>query len=185
MFTALSNWRFFPASSIRVFLLACTLAYGEGKTSFVFAFALCRETPSALDVCVHICSHHTSSSRRALALTKFIFTERRIFGVPKSFYYSCIASLSRCRRGSCRRFSFLCVVVSKALSKYFQKGHALGLGFKVTRGLARARRQRRAWTTTTPSYNTTMASSSSSRFVFRLLLRGRSKLSKPGRSIDR
>ena len=109
---------------------------------------------------------------------------------PKSFFLLLlfmrrVALYSMSNRGSCRRFSFLCVVVSKALSKYFQKGHALGLGFKVTRGLARARRQRRAWTTTTPSYNTTMASSSSQSFVFRLLLRGRSKLSKPGRSIDR
>ena len=168
MFTALSNWRFFPASSIRVFssrVYTRVRARGRRRSS---SLSLCVERHPRLWMCA--CPHLLASSyvRPGAGTRVDIFTERS--GVPKFFYFR-VALSSYCRlcRGSCRRFSFFLCVKFQKLFCTFKKDKTLGLGFKVTRGLARfgRRRRRRALDDddATWHHHHHLASSSSSSFA--------------------
>ena len=155
MFTALSNWRFFPASSIRVFssrVYTRVRARGRRRSS---SLSLCVERHPRLWMCV--CPHLLASSyvRPGAGTRVDIFTERRrIYEWVECPNFFIFASLSLntvvCVGVRVDVFLFFVCQVSKA----FKKDKTLGLGFKVTRGLARFGRRRRH-----------MASSSSSRVV--------------------
>ena len=71
VFTALSNWRFFPASSIRVFSSRVYTRVRRGEDVVRLRLrSVSRDTLGFGCVCVHICSHHhTFVQARALALT--------------------------------------------------------------------------------------------------------------------
>ena len=165
MFTALSNWRFFPASSIRVFssrVYTRVRARGRRRSS---SLSLCVERHPRLWMCV--CPHLLASSyvrrrRRPGAGTRVdIFTERRIYGVecPNFFIFASL-SLNVVVGVRVDVFLFFVCQVSKAL--YFQKGQ--NTRFRVQSHS----RTRALWTTTTTRFGRRrrhMASSSSSRVV--------------------
>ena len=181
MFTALSNWRFFPASSIRVFssrVYTRVRARGRRRSS---SLSLCVERHPRLWMCV--CPHLLASSyvRPGAGTRVDIFTERRRinYGVecPNFFVFASL-SLNNvvCVGVRVDVFLFFVCQVSKAFL-YFQKGQ--NTRFRVQSHS----RTRALWTTTTPHGIIIIIISRRRRRL--LLLRGRSKLSKPGvRSID-
>ena len=115
--------------------------YGRGEDVVRLRFrSVSRDTLGFGCVCVHICSHHhTFVQARALALT---YLQSGV-ECPNFFIF---ASLSLntvvCVGVRVDVFLFLCVKFQKH-SCTFKKDKTLGLGFKVTRGLARFRRRRR------------------------------------------
>ena len=142
MFTALSNWRFFPASSIRVFssrVYTRVRARGRRRSS---SLSLCVERHPRLWMCV--CPHLLASSyvRPGAGTRVDIFTERRIYGVecPNFFIFASL-SLNVVVGVRVDVFLFFVCQVSKAL--YFQKGQ--NTRFRVQSHS----RTRALWTTTT------------------------------------
>ena len=167
MFTALSNWRFFPASSIRVFssrVYTRVRARGRRRSS---SLSLCVERHPRLWMCV--CPHLLASSyvRPGAGTRVDIFTERRRinYGVecPNFFVFASL-SLNNvvCVGVRVDVFLFFVCQVSKAFL-YFQKGQ--NTRFRVQSHS----RTRALWTTTTTTRfgrrRRHMASSSSSRVV--------------------
>ena len=119
MFTALSNWRFFPASSIRVFSSRVYTRVRRGEDVVRLRLrSVSRDTLGFGCVCVHICSHHhTFVQARALALTYLqsvvAFTE-----CPNFFIFASL-SLNVVVGVRVDVFLFFVCQVSKAL--YFSK----------------------------------------------------------------
>ena len=173
MFTALSNWRFFPASSIRVFssrVYTRVRARGRRRSS---SLSLCVERHPRLWMCV--CPHLLASSyvRPGAGTRVDIFTERRrIYGVecPNFFIFASLSLNNVVVGVRVDVFLFFVCQVSKAFL-YFQKGQ--NTRFRVQSHS----RTRALWTTTTPHGIIIIIIISRRR---RRLLRGRSKLSKPG-----
>ena len=146
--------------------------YGRGEDVVRLRLrSVSRDTLGFGCVCVHICSHHhTFVQARALALT---YLQSVAFTECPNFFIFASLSLNVVVGVRVDVFLFFVCQVSKAL--YFQKG-------QNTRFRVQSHSRTRALWTTTPHGIIIIISRRRRR---RRLLRGRSKLSKPGdRSID-